>query len=232
MINFETASTKEFRKFEETLQLSRWTKKFNLPESMYYPVFAPISSKRKGDLWEEMYRTECSSLENKTDQWHDASLVEKLVKLMGLCGHKIEIKYTAITKGDSGDQIDVRGYALELGERCKLIDSKNPKKKQGGGSFQQVHPTNADYGLFTAVFGNGAVHYWVPYSLISSKAGKNNIEEGKIPLSSQHHGAVVEGQLNLTKRFHDLFFLDTTIGTPFITDLSKYDLRKYENLIF
>lgn len=232
MINFKTASTEELRKFEEEYQLTRWTEFFKLPESMYHPVFAPISSKRKGDIWEELYRIECISLTDKSDQWHDANLTDKLVNSMGLSGNRIEIKYTAITSGDSGDDIENRGYALELGQRCKLIDPKKPTKKQGGGSFQQVHPTNADYGLFTAVFGNGAVHYWVPYKLISSKAGKNNVEKNKIPLSSQHHGAVVEGQINLSKRFHELFLLDVTIGTPFIKDLSKYDLKKYENLIF
>jgi hypothetical protein len=33
-------------------------------------------------------------------------------------------------------------------------------------------------------------------------------------------------------KFHDLFLLDITWETPFLTDLSKYDLSKYENLVY
>jgi hypothetical protein len=150
----------------------------------------------------------------------------------GLPTSRIEIKYTAIAHGDSNDEQSVRGYAEELSNRVKIIDPKTVKtQKQAGGSFQQIHPDNAHYGLFSAVYGNGAVHYWVPYHLISKTAGKQNLQEGKILLSSQHHGGTVEGQINLTKRFHELFFLDYTVDTLFITDLSKYNLAKYETIV-
>jgi hypothetical protein len=227
-----TMTTEEYREYQSKMELTRWVETHNKPAEMYWPVFAPMPSKRKGDLWESAYKDKCASLSERLDQWHDASLKSFLVEDKSLKGSKVEIKYTAITTPDSNSAIAERGFALELGQRAKTIDINNPRKQQGGGSFQQVHPENADYGLFTAVHGNGAVHYWLPYHLISKNAGKKNKEEGKVPLSSMHHGATVEGQINLTARFHELFFLDVTIGTPFITDLSKYDFSKYENLVF
>ena len=225
-------TTEEYREYQSTMELARWVETHGKPAEMYWPVFAPMPSKRKGDLWESAYKDKCTSLSERLDQWHDASLKSLLVEAKSLKGSKVEIKYTAITTSDSNSAIAERGFALELGQRAKTININNPKKRQGGGSFQQVHPENADYGLFTAVHGNGAIHYWLPYSLISRRAGRNNNEAGKVPLSSMHHGATVEGQINLTARFHELFFLDVTIGTPFLTDLSKYDLSKYENLVF
>ena len=227
--------TKAFRDYQSTMELARWIETHGKPAEMYWPVFAPMPSKRKGDLWESAYKDKCNSLSERLDQWHDASLESLLVEANGLKGSKVEIKYTAITTPDSNSDIEERGFALELGQRAKTIDINNPynpKKQPGGGSFQQVHPENEDYGLFTAVHGNGAIHYWLPYSLISKRAGSKNKEAGKVPLSSMHHGATVEGQINLTARFHELFFLDVTVGTPFITDLSKYDLAKYESLKF
>lgn len=229
-----TLESEDFRLLEIQISQGRWTEFYKHPSSLYWPVFAPISSKRKGDIWEDLYRKACPSLQERSDQWHDATLIESIVVEQKLKGQKIEIKYTAITNPDSQADVDARGYPLELGQRAKEISvGKNGELKFGnGGSFQQVHPKNADYGLFSAVHANGAIHYWVPYHLISSTAGKNNVEAGKVPLSSQHDGGTVEGQLNRTARFHEMFFLDVTIGTPFLTDLSKYDLSKYENLVF
>jgi len=228
-----TLGSEEFRLLEIQISQGRWTEFYKHPASLYWPVFAPISSKRKGDIWEDMYRKACPSLQTRSDQWHDATLVESIVQEQNLQGQKIEIKYTAITRPDSQEEVDARGYALELGQRAKVISTDDNTLKFGnGGSFQQVHPQNANYGLFSAVHANGAIHYWVPYHLISRTAGKNNIEPGKVPLSSQHDGGIVEGQLNRTARFHEVFFLDFTIGTPFLTDLSKYDLSKYENIVY
>lgn len=226
--------SENFRLLETQMSQGRWNKFYNHPSSLYWPVFAQISSKLKGDIWEDLYRKACPSLRERSDQWHDASLIESIISEQKLKGSKVEIKYTAITRKDSQADIDARGYPLELGDRAQKISvGENGKLKFGsGGSFQQVHPQNADYGLFSAVHANGAIHYWVPYHLISKTAGKKNIEPGKIPLSSQHDGGTVEGQINRTARFHELFFLDVTIDTPFITDLSKYDLKKYENLVY
>lgn len=227
-------TSEQYRKLEIQMGKKRWCEVYNLPEVMYWPIFAPIASKRKGDIWEDMYRNNCVSLGDRSDAWHDATLSQELVDKYSLHGTKVEIKYSAITVPDSGNDIDERGYALEAGERRKIIESSEDGSFKGGsgGSFQQVHPANADYGLFSAVHANGAFHYWVPYHLISREAGKEKNETGKIPLSSQHDGGTVEGQINRTKRFHELFFLDATIGTPFITDLGRFDLSKYENLVY
>lgn len=229
-------SEKEYRDLQLMLDKIRWTETYKHPEAMYWPVFADLPSKRKGDLWESMYQSACSSLGPRLDKLHDATLDPNIVSSQNLKGIKVEIKYGVNQEGDHKDDVDLRGYQLELGNRGRKI-KQNEKKHHGwdiagGGAFLQVHPQNAHYGLFTTVFANGAVHYWVPYHLISLTAGKENVQSGKIPLSSQHHGGTVEGQITRTKRFHELFFLDVTMGTPFITDLSKYDLSKFENLVY
>jgi hypothetical protein len=227
-------STKDYRLLQSNQEEERWIKTFNLPKDMYWPVWAPITSKQKGDQWEEMYKNANVHLHDRQDKFHDATLDEKIVKNNNLKGNRIENKYVCITKPDSFKTINKRGYSLESGDRAKLITEfkEGNYKFANGGNFQQVHPENAHYGLFTAVFGNGAAHYWVPYHLISKQAGKGNNEIGKIPLGSQHHGATIEGQIGRNKRFCDLFLLDVTINTLFITDFDKYDLSKYENLIY
>jgi hypothetical protein len=238
-LNEETISKiseKEYRDLQLHIDKIRWTKTYNHPENMYWPVFADMPSKRKGDLWEKMYQSACVSLNERQDKWHDATLDLNICSSQKLKGIRVEIKYGVNQDGDHKDDIDVRGYNLELGNRARTV-KQNEKSSNGwdilgGGAFLQVHPKNAHYGLFTTVFANGAVHYWVPYHLVSNTAGSKNTEPGKIPLSSQHDGGVVEGQITRTKRFHELFFLDVTLGTPFITDLSKYDLSKFENLVY
>jgi hypothetical protein len=233
--NIKNLTTEEYRLLQSTQDRTRWTEFYGLPDAMYYPVQAPISSKRKGDIWEDKIRASSGLLE-KQDETHDATLDSAVVKLQNLRGARVEIKYTVIAKGDSTKAIEKRGYALEAGARTKKL-VKNPLATKGynyigGGTFQQIHPDKADYGLFSAVFGNGAVHYWVPYHLISTTAGADNFTKGMIPLQSQHRGHTTEGQISRPEKFHDLFLLDITWETPFLTDLSKYDLSKYENLVY
>jgi hypothetical protein len=229
-------STKEYRSLQTSQELARWTEKFKFPAEMFWPTQTDLSSKRKGDLWEDLYREKCNGLGPRINKWHDATLCQQIVDDQGLRGNRIEIKYTNIAKKDSAKDIETRGFRLESGERAKQLthDDKEPGgiKFVSGGSFQQIHPYNADYGLFSAVFANGAVHYWVPYHLISNAAGAKNAESGKIPLASMHHGATVEGQIGRPIKFHNLFLLDVTWGTPFILDLATYNLKKYENLCY
>ena len=227
-------TTEQYRKLQIQMEKIRWCDVFGHPEEMYYPIFAPLPSKVKGDIWEDMYKVACVHLGAKANGGHDATLSQEIVDKNSLSGKRIEIKYSAITFADSQTTQKKRGWALELGERGKVIQLVEDGTAKGGsgGGFCQVHPTEADYGIFSAVHANGAMHYFLPYKLISRRCGKKSAEPGKIPLSGQHRHATVEGQINLTERFHELFFLDATVGTPFITDLSKYDLSKYENLVF
>ena len=74
------------------------------------------------------------------------------------------------------------------------------------------------------------MHYWIPYHLIQTSPGKKNLQEGRIPMGIQHRNHATEGQIDLNARIHELFFLDVTEGTPFLTDLSKYDLARYETV--
>lgn len=230
--NIGQMTSEQYRQLQIQQETIRWQDHYGLPASMYWPVFAPISSKRKGDIWEAGYLNACSSLLPRDDRWHDASLDPAIVDKQKLKGKRIEIKYSVIQKPDSNESISERGYALEAGERAKLITLNKDGQYDvgGGGAFQQVHPENAQYGLFSAVHANGAVHYWVPYHLISRTAGRTQVEEGRILLSSQHDGGTVEGQLNRTKNFHKTFFLAVTIGTPYLTDLSGFDLARFDKL--
>ena len=235
MENIKQLTTEEYRLLQANQDRTRWTEFYGLPVGMYYPVQAPISTKRKGDIWEDKMRASAGLLE-KQDETHDATLNPAIVKQQNLRGNRVEIKYTVIAKGDSTKAIEKRGYALEAGARTKKL-VKNPLAPKGydyiaGGTFQQVHPDKADYGLFSAVFGNGAVHYWVPYHLISTTAGADNFTPGMIPLQSQHRGHTTEGQISRPIEFHNMFLLDITIDSPFIADLSKYDLIQFENRVY
>ena len=225
----------DFQTFLETANKERWINTYKFPENMYEWFRAGIS-KHRGDAWENKFIKNCISLGLKTDANHDATLDANLVAAQNLKGKTIEIKFFTMLTGDSAKQIQKRGYALPWGERAFHVtkDKSNitgwaPPKK---GTWQQVKPSCAHYGLFSALYGDGAIHYWVPYHLISRKPGKRNVEPGMIPMGIQHRDHELEGQIDVKSRFHELFFLDATVGTPFIADLSKYDLSKYDNLVY
>lgn len=230
-----TLSGEEFRKLEDKIGQARWTDAYQFPAEMYQWFRGGIS-KHRGDAWENQYVATCASLGPKTNGDHDATLDAGIVQQYGLKGQTVEIKFFTAMVPDSAKQIEKRGWALPWGERALRIrqDAKNPTgwavpKK---GTWQQVKPNCAHYGLFSALHGNGAIHYWVPYHLISRRPGKNNVEEGMIPMGIQHRGHEIEGQVDIKARFHELFFLDVTVDTPFLTDLSGYDLAKYESLVY
>lgn len=227
LINLDTQS---YRKFQDQLAIARWTDNYGFPAEMQ-KWFKEGISKHRGDDWENELIQLCPQLLPKINKNHDAILHDSISQ--SLRGHLVEIKFFTVMTPDPKKKITQRGYALTWAERATnipLVDGKViPSKK---GTWQQVKPEFAHYGLFSALYGNGAVHYWVPYHLLSRSPGKDNYEAGKIPMGIQHKGSLVEGQVDIKPRFHELFFLDYTIGTPFLTDLSKYDLSKYENLVY
>jgi hypothetical protein len=222
--------TQSYRKFQDQLAMSRWTDNHGFPPDMQI-WFKEGISKHRGDDWENGLIQSCPQLLPKINKNHDAVLNEIICQ--ELRGYLLEIKFFTVMLPDPKKKIIERGYALTWAERATnipIVDGKVlPAKK---GTWQQVKPEFAHYGLFSALYGNGAVHYWVPYHLLCRTPGKDNYEPGKIPMGIQHKGSLVEGQVDINPRFHELFFLDYTIGTPFITDLSKYDLSKYENLVY
>lgn len=222
--------TREFREFQDTVAMKRWCDAYGFPADMQ-KWFKEGISKHRGDDWENQFRDSCQQLLPKRNANHDAVLEQSIAQ--NLSGDLVEIKFFTVMTPDSKKQIDRRGYALTWAERATNIEFRDnkvvPPKK---GTWQQVKPDCANYGLFSALYGNGAVHYWVPYHLLSRTPGKDHVEQGRIPMGIQHKNHATEGQVDIKARFHELFFLDVTIGTPFITDLSKYDLTKYENLIY
>jgi hypothetical protein len=222
--------TQSFRSFQDQIALSRWTDTYKFPIEMQ-KWFREGISKHRGDAWENDFKAKCCQLLPKRNGNHDAVLDQSIAQ--NLCGDLVEIKFFTVMTADSAKTIEKRGYSLTWAERATNIpmdnDRVHPPKK---GSWQQVKPDCANYGLFSALYGNGAVHYWVPYHLLSRGIGAGKGEVGKIPMGIQHKGSLVEGQVDIKPRFHELFFLDVTFGTPFITDLNKYDLTKYENLIY
>lgn len=222
--------TRAFREFQDEIAMTRWTEGYGFPAEMQ-KWFKEGISKHRGDDWENEFKAGCPQLLDKRNGNHDAVLSEDIAK--NLSGDLIEIKFFTVMTADSKKAIDKRGYALTWAERATnipMVDGRVQAPKKG--TWQQVKPDCANYGLFSALYGNGAVHYWVPYHLLSRKPGKNNVEAGKIPMGIQHKNHATEGQVDIKARFHELFFLDVTVGTPFITDLSKYDLTKYESLEF
>lgn len=230
MADVVAMDTKAFRNFQDEVALTRWTNTYGFPADMQ-KWFKEGISKHRGDDWENEFRSVCLQLLPKRNANHDAVLDSSTAS--NLKGDLVEIKFFTVMTPDSKKQIIKRGYAQTWAERATNIpmasDKVQPSKK---GTWQQVKPDCANYGLFSALYGNGAVHYWVPYHLLSRAPGKNNVEAGKIPMGIQHKNHATEGQVDIKARFHELFFLDVTIGTPFLTDLSKYDLSKYENLVF
>lgn len=222
--------TRSFREFQDSIALRRWTDSYGFPAEMQ-KWFKEGISKHRGDDWENEFRSVCPQLLPKRNGNHDAVLCPELAR--NLKGDLVEIKFFTVMTQDSKKQINQRGYALTWAERATTIAVKNqrpiPPKK---GTWQQVKPDCANYGIFSALYGNGAIHYWVPYHLLSRSPGKNNVESGRIPMGIQHKNHATEGQVDIKPRFHELFFLDVTIGTPFITDLSQYDLDRYDNLVF
>jgi hypothetical protein len=222
--------TKAFREFQDEIAMTRWTDSYGFPADMQ-KWFKEGISKHRGDDWENEFKAGCSQLLDKRNGNHDAVLDQSIAQ--NLTGDLVEIKFFTVMTPDSKKQINKRGYALTWAERATNINMIKdrvlaPKK----GTWQQVKPDCANYGLFSALYGNGAVHYWVPYHLLSRTPGRDNVEQGKIPMGIQHKNHATEGQVDIKARFHELFFLDVTVGTPFITDLSKYDLTKYESLKF
>lgn len=230
-----TLSGENFRKLESKIGQKRWVDTYGFPEGMYKWFIGGIS-KHRGDDWEKEYIASCASLGLKTSGDHDAVLDQSIVQKNNLKGKLIEIKFFSALVPDGSKKIEKRGWALPWGERAQRIktDTNNVTgyAQPKNGTWLQVKPACANYGLFSVLHGNGAMHYWIPYHLISQAPGKKNYEQNKIPLGIQHRNHTTEGQVGMTPRIHELFFLDVTIDTPFLTDLSKYDLSKYENLTY
>ena len=64
-------------------------------------------------------------------------------------------------------------------------------------SYQQVKPACCDWFICHILYGDGSRLFVIPSKMVSGRPGMENAEKGKIPLSVQHRGHAVEGQVNL-----------------------------------
>jgi hypothetical protein len=67
--------------------------------------------------------------------------------------------------------------------------------------FQQIKPDCYPYIICMLNYKDKSEWYLLETSKISKKAGKANVESGKLPLNAQHRYNVTEGQINPNKAF-------------------------------
>ncbi len=90
--------------------------------------------------------------------------------------------------------------------------------------WQQVKPRCRDYFLFFEIENGKVDTYFLYPSQISSVAGKENKEEGKLMLQRQHRGNIHEGQVSKTGEFLNIA---THMGTY---DFDPSNLLSKENV--
>jgi len=170
------------------------------------------TGKATGDKWQTDFINRCKDLSpvvEKTTEY-DSLLRKDIAKKLGLF------------KVNEDSRIEIK---------LVTIKERYVEGMTGGGAFLQVKPSSADYGLFTVLYYNAALHYFVPYRLISMTPGSANATQGMVPLSTQHRGHLTEGQITCTKTFHKLFFLCKTELSPFMEKLPE-NLQNFETIIW
>jgi hypothetical protein len=105
--------------------------------------------------------------------------------------------------------------------------------------FQQIKPACYPYMICMLNHKDKSEWYLLETSKISKKAGKKNVEDGKLPLNTQHRGNLLEGQINPNKAFKQvaiflgnyepLFYYKTDLN---LSDNSILDIfNKIEKII-
>lgn len=87
-----------------------------------------------------------------------------------------------------------------------LINDVKFELKQAEGylkqpKFQQVKPSCYSYIICMLNYKNKSIWYLLDTNDISSKSGKTNVEQNKLPLNIQHRGNLHEGQVSPNKKF-------------------------------
>lgn len=86
-----------------------------------------------------------------------------------------------------------------FGKRFELKQAEAYLKQP---KFQQIKPSCYPYIICMLNHKDKSQWFLLKTSDISKKAGKHNVEEGKLPLNSQHRYNVTEGQINPNKAFY------------------------------
>ena len=141
----------------------------------YYDYFAIATGKEYGDAIEAKIIASFNGFSKpECDTSFDAWTAKR---------EKVEIKsIRACTKGQ---------------KRIFLKDEKVPLSQFSTSAYQQAKPTCCDWFVCHILYGDGSRLFVIPSRMVSGRPGAENAEKGKIPLSVQHRGHVVEGQVNL-----------------------------------
>jgi HKD family nuclease len=122
------------------------------------------------------------------------------------------------------------GYFFEKDKiELKQFDALGSSPK-----LQQVKPALYNKILVAAEYPNNTEWWVISSNKISSVAGKENREEGKLTLQRQHKGNLLEGQVTFTKQFKNEATKITTTGPVNYTkkDLGLTDEEIFEILNF
>lgn len=94
-------------------------------------------------------------------------------------------------------------------------------------SYQQTKPMCCDWFVYHILYGDGSRLFVVPSKMISKHPGIENAEKGKIPLSVQHRGNKVEGQVNLGQVLKRACYFEI----PDYELESRHDFSKFQDEI-
>ena len=141
----------------------------------YYDYFAIATGKEYGDAIEAKIIASFNGFSKpECDTSFDAWTAKR---------EKVEIKsIRACTKGQ---------------KRIFLKGEKVSASQFSTSAYQQAKPACCDWFVCHILYGDGSRLFVIPSRMVSGHPGAENAEKGKIPLSVQHRGHVVEGQVNL-----------------------------------
>lgn len=176
-----------------------------------YPYFEIETGKVYGDAMEKLIIKSFPALRKwKEDMSFDAIADD---------GLKVEIKSLRAEKKESE-------MFKTLLDRIVSIKT-NTLSGFSTTSFQQAKPTCCDLFIYHVLYGDGDRLFMIPSSMVSKRPGKDNKEEGKLPLSVQHRDHPQEGQVNLNqvKKYSAYFEIES------YSHDNTYDLRVCREVI-
>lgn len=171
----------------------------------YYDYFMLATGKEFGEAMEEVIIASFKGfVKPENDTSFDAWTSNR---------EKVEIKsLRACTKGK---------------KRIFHRDESVTASKFSTSSYQQTKPMCCDWFVYHILYGDGSRLFVIPSKMISKHPGVENAEKGKIPLSVQHRGHKVEGQVNLGQVLKRACYFEI----PDYELESRYDFAKFQNEI-
>lgn len=97
------------------------------------------------------------------------------------------------------EKVEIKSLrACTKGQKRIFLTRENvPASQFSTSSYQQAKPACCDWFVCHILYGDGSRLFVIPSRMVSGHPGVENAEKGKIPLSVQHRGHGVEGQINL-----------------------------------